>query len=130
MLSPASGTGTFYRRSAKIIRFARYGCANRPFFHIVVTERKRTQHMPVIEQLGTFDPLENEHKEKLVALNLERILYWIGCGAHVSRPVSELFGLAGLFPIHPRTYIAAWRNRKQMEEKGKEESKETEEIKS
>ncbi|GJQ76120.1 hypothetical protein Trydic_g1868 [Trypoxylus dichotomus] len=129
MLSPASGTGTFYRRSAKIIRFARYGCANRPFFHIVVTERRRTQHMPVIEQLGTYDPLENEHKEKLVSLNLERILYWIGSGAHISRPVDQLFGLAGLLPVHPTTYITAWRNRKAMEDKAKEDSKEAAEIK-
>lgn len=37
-LSPASGTGKFYKLSAKIIRFARHGCTNRPFFHIVVTE--------------------------------------------------------------------------------------------
>lgn len=37
-LVPSSGTGEFFKRSAKIIRFARFGCTNRPFFHIVVTE--------------------------------------------------------------------------------------------
>lgn len=37
-LSPASGIGRFYARSAKTIRFARHGCTNRPFFHIVVME--------------------------------------------------------------------------------------------
>lgn len=37
-LSPASGIGKFYARSAKTIRFARHGCTNRPFFHIVVME--------------------------------------------------------------------------------------------
>ncbi|XP_017768776.1 PREDICTED: probable 28S ribosomal protein S16, mitochondrial, partial [Nicrophorus vespilloides] len=71
MLSPASGTGQFYAKSAKIIRFVRYGCTNRPFFHIVVTEVKRGQHMPVIEQLGAFDPIPNQNNEKLVSLNLE-----------------------------------------------------------
>ncbi|KAI4467216.1 30s ribosomal protein s16 [Holotrichia oblita] len=126
MLSPASGTGRFYRKSAKIIRFARHGCANRPFFHIVVTERRRTQKMPVIEQLGTFDPLENEHNEKLVSLNLERIIYWMGSGAHISRPVDRLFGLAGLLPIHPTSYMTAWRNRKEIENQAKEEHKEGE----
>lgn len=38
MLHPASGTGQFFPWSAKIIRFARKGCTNRPFYHIVVTE--------------------------------------------------------------------------------------------
>lgn len=37
-MSPASGIGKFYKKSAKIIRFAKYGCANRPFYHIVVME--------------------------------------------------------------------------------------------
>lgn len=37
-LSPASGIGRFYAKSAKIIRFVRLGCTNRPFYHIVVME--------------------------------------------------------------------------------------------
>lgn len=37
-LSPASGTGRYWAKSAKIIRFARQGCTNRPFFQIVVME--------------------------------------------------------------------------------------------
>ncbi|XP_044740400.1 probable 28S ribosomal protein S16, mitochondrial [Chrysoperla carnea] len=112
-LVPSSGTGEFFKRSAKIIRFARFGCTNRPFFHIVVTERRRDQHQPVIEQVGTYDPLVNQYNEKLVSLNFERIRHWIGQGAHISPPVAELLGLSGFYPIHPRTYMTAWRNRKQ-----------------
>ena len=37
-LTPASGTGRYWARSAKIIRFAKHGCTNRPFYHIVVAE--------------------------------------------------------------------------------------------
>lgn len=73
--------------------------------------------MPVIEQLGTFDPLENSHNEKLISLNLERIMYWMGKGAHLSKPINQLFGLAGLLPIHPNTYMTAWRNRQAAESK-------------
>lgn len=40
-LSPASGIGRFYKKSAKIIRFVRLGCTNRPFYHIVVMEVKK-----------------------------------------------------------------------------------------
>ncbi|XP_067002761.1 small ribosomal subunit protein bS16m [Anabrus simplex] len=115
MLHPASGGASFARRSAKIIRFARYGCANRPFFHIVVMERKKGQHQPVIEQVGTYDPHPNQFNEKLVSLNLERIRYWLGSGADTSTPVAELLGLAGFYPIHPRTYMTAWRNRRTQE---------------
>ncbi|EDW90983.1 probable 28S ribosomal protein S16, mitochondrial [Drosophila yakuba] len=111
-LSPASGIGRFYAKSAKIIRFVRLGCSNRPFYHIVVMERRKNQHQPVIEQVGSFDPLPNDYNERLVALNTERIRYWLGKGAHLSTPAAELLGIAGLLPIHPRTYMTAWRNRR------------------
>lgn len=110
MLPPASGTGQFNALAAKTIRFVRKGCTNRPFYHIVAAEvsgstlsvisfkyfstsqTKSDQMDPVIEQLGTYDPIPNEHNEKLVSLNLERIRHWIGNGADVSTPVAELFG--------------------------------------
>lgn len=38
VLYPASGTGQYFKTSAKIIRLHRHGCTNRPFYQIVVTE--------------------------------------------------------------------------------------------
>ncbi|XP_063225922.1 small ribosomal subunit protein bS16m [Bacillus rossius redtenbacheri] len=108
---PASGGASFKTFSAKVIRFARHGCTNRPFFHIVVMERRKEQFDHVIEQVGSFDPLPNQYNEKLVSLNFERIRFWLGKGATASRPVAEVLGLAGFYPIHPRTYMTAWRNR-------------------
>ncbi|KAL4713671.1 hypothetical protein ACJJTC_004202 [Scirpophaga incertulas] len=112
MLPPASGTGQYFEKAAKSIRLIRQGCTNRPFYHISVTQRKRLNSQPVIEQLGSYDPMPNINNEKLVALNLERIKFWLGKGAQVSTPVAEILGLAGFFPIHPRSYMTAWRNRK------------------
>lgn len=115
-LHPASGTGVILRKCAALaIRFVRFGCTNRPFYHIVVMERRLEQRQPPVEQLGTYDIIPNKHNEKLLALNFERIAFWIGQGAHVSRPVLELFGLSGFYPIHPRTYMRSWRNRRNAE---------------
>ncbi|KAJ8708320.1 hypothetical protein PYW07_010445 [Mythimna separata] len=111
-LPPASGTGRYFARAAKSIRLIRQGCTNRPFFHISVTHRRRLNSQPVIEQLGSYDPMPNTNNEKLVALNLERVKFWLGKGAHVTDPVAELLGLSGFFPIHPRSYMTAWRNRR------------------
>ncbi|XP_015520946.1 small ribosomal subunit protein bS16m [Neodiprion pinetum] len=109
---PASGTGIVTAENAKkVIRLARYGCTNRPFFHIVVMESFKEVRAPPIEQVGTFDEVVNERNEKLVSLNFERIQYWIANGAQMSKPVAELLGLSGFFPIHPRSYMLAWRNR-------------------
>ena len=61
----------------------------------------------------------------MVSLNYERIRHWMGLGAEISRPLSELLGVAGFLPVYPKTYQTAWRNRKQMKEdaeKAKEEA--------
>ncbi|KAJ3601849.1 hypothetical protein NHX12_029611, partial [Muraenolepis orangiensis] len=58
---------------------------------------------------GHLRPLPNAHNEKLVSFNLDRIKYWMGCGAHPSPPVAKLLGLAGFFPLHPMTVTAAER---------------------
>lgn len=78
----------------------------------VFLQRRKNQHQPVIEQVGSYDPLPNATNERLVALNTERIRYWLGKGAHMSDPAAELLGIAGLLPVHPRTYMNAWRNRR------------------
>lgn len=51
----------------------------------------------------------------MVSLNYERIRHWIGAGAHVSTPVARLLGLSGLYPILPKTYMDAWRNRAKLQ---------------
>jgi len=35
-LMPSSGGGDDFEKAKKSIRLARYGCTNRPFYHIVV----------------------------------------------------------------------------------------------
>lgn len=111
MLNPASGVGVYQKGKKICIRLLRQGCTNRPFYHVVVAEvrplhfkcfhkvidfyyfqARFSKDDPVIEQLGTYDPLPNEYNEKLAALNYERIRYWIGNGAVTSRPLEQLLG--------------------------------------
>lgn len=78
---------------------------------------KKTQKKPPIEQVGIYDPIPNVHNEKLVSFNFERIQYWLAKGAQISTPIADLLGLAGFLPVHPRTYMRAWRNRRKIIEK-------------
>lgn len=104
-IPPAIGTGAFYKTAAKIIRLHRKGCTNRPFYHIVVTQRSRSPDLEVIEQLGTYDPLTNMYGERFISLNMERLNYWLGVRVHLTRPAAEVLGIAGVLPVHPRTYL-------------------------
>jgi len=79
-----------------VIGLARYGCANRPFYHIAAMKRKVVPKAPVdervIEQIGSFDPLPNKHNEKMVAINYERLRYWLSQDAKPSNAVGQLLG--------------------------------------
>ncbi|KAJ1530400.1 hypothetical protein ONE63_005308 [Megalurothrips usitatus] len=101
----AASGGRALKEGAKlVIRFSRKGCANRPFYHLQLTDKGVEQWEQCIEQLGSYDPLPNERNEKLASFNFERIRYWMG------------EGLAGFLPIHPSSYIHAWQNRRRAEE--------------
>jgi ribosomal protein S16 len=61
-------------------------------FNLILLQKRFEQHRQVIEQLGTYDPHANQHNERLVALNFERVRYWLGRGVDTSDPVAELLG--------------------------------------
>ncbi|XP_074646463.1 small ribosomal subunit protein bS16m-like [Tubulanus polymorphus] len=93
------------------LRLALHGCTNRPFLHVVAIDRKSKREGDFYEQLGSYDPMANKDNEKLVALNFDRIKWWLAKGAEPSKPVAELLGLCGFLPLHPMSVIKAQRNR-------------------
>lgn len=83
--------------------------------------------MAYLEQLGTYDPMPNNHNEKLVSFNFERVKHWMARGATPTRPVSMLLGLSGFLPLHPMSTVLARRARARDEERAKAAAEEQEE---
>ena len=71
------------------IRLSRGGAMKRPFYHIVVTDRRNRRDGRYIERLGFFNPIA-QGGEKELEVNLERIDYWLSNGAQVSERVQQL----------------------------------------
>ncbi|NWV00194.1 RT16 protein, partial [Upupa epops] len=117
LLSAGSCLLKGYHGGHVVIRFALGGCTNRPFYRIVAAYSRRSRDGKYLEQLGCLDPLPNSHGEKVVGLNVERLRYWLGCGAQLSRPAEKLLGLAGFLPLHPMTVTGAERLRQQRQAK-------------
>ncbi|XP_066493611.1 small ribosomal subunit protein bS16m isoform X2 [Tiliqua scincoides] len=101
-----------YHKAHIVIRLAMGGCANRPYYRIVAAHNKRARDGKYLEQIGCYDPLPNDHDEKIVGLNFERLKHWIANGAQISKPVEKLLGLSGFFPLHPMTITTAERIKK------------------
>ena len=71
------------------IRLARGGSKKRPFYSIVVSDRRRQPRGRFIERIGFFNPMATGQEIKL-RLNQERIDYWLSVGAQTSDRVAKL----------------------------------------
>ncbi len=71
------------------IRLSRAGAKKRPFYHVVVTDRRNRRDGRYIERVGYFNPVGRDHEENL-RIDLERIDYWLGQGAQPSERVAAL----------------------------------------
>lgn len=72
-----------------VVRLARGGSHNRPYFYIVVADSRARRDGRFIEKLGFYNPLVGEAVEKF-RLNNERLTHWISVGAQVSPTVKKL----------------------------------------
>ena len=71
------------------IRLSRHGAKKRPFYHIVVTDRRNKRNGRFIERLGFYNPIATGGELPL-QLSLDRVDYWLGQGAQPSERVRQL----------------------------------------
>jgi small subunit ribosomal protein S16 len=79
------------------IRLSRGGALKRPFYHIVVTDRRNRRDGRYIERLGYFNPIARGQETRL-EVNIERAQYWLGQGAKPSERVVQLLKQASKAP--------------------------------
>lgn len=72
-----------------VIRLARRGGKKRPFYHVVVADKRCARDCKFIEKLGYFNPIA-QGEEKRLEINVERIEAWIAKGAQPSARVKSL----------------------------------------
>lgn len=72
-----------------VIRLSRTGAKKRPFYHIVVADKRRSRDGRFIEQLGYYNPIASG-KDVLLKFDVERAQHWINNGAQASDRVKSL----------------------------------------
>lgn len=72
-----------------VIRLARGGAKNRPFYNVVVADSRNRRDGRFIERVGFYNPLLQDRPDHL-RMNLDRIAYWQGKGAQISDAVQKL----------------------------------------
>lgn len=92
---------------ALAIRLSRGGRKARPFYRIVVADKRMPRDGRYIEKLGTYNPLLDDQNAERVQLVEDRIKYWLSQGAKPSERVAIFLGKAGLIdmpaqPVRPK----------------------------
>jgi small subunit ribosomal protein S16 len=69
------------------ISLMRIGAKGKPFYRLVVKEKRSKRDGKYLENLGTYDPMVSPAK---VDLKHDRIQYWISVGAKPTETVASL----------------------------------------
>ncbi|WP_196137444.1 30S ribosomal protein S16 [Aliikangiella sp. G2MR2-5] len=71
------------------IRLARGGSKKRPFYHMVVTDKRSSRDGRFIERVGFFNPVATGQEER-IRVDEARVEHWLGEGAQLSDRVKKL----------------------------------------
>ena len=69
------------------IRLQRVGKKKAPFYHIVVADSRSPRDGKIIEQIGTYDPMQ---EPSILKLDKEKVEKWIKNGAKPTDTVKRL----------------------------------------
>ena len=72
-----------------VIRLSRGGAKGRPFFNIVVADKRQRRDGRFIERLGFYNPTAKDNEEG-IRIAQDRLTYWTGVGAQASPTVQRL----------------------------------------
>ena len=72
-----------------VIRLSRGGSKARPFYNIVVADKRVRRDGSFIERVGFYNPLAKEGEEGL-RVALDRVAYWKSVGAQASDTAERL----------------------------------------
>ncbi|MBS0359236.1 MAG: 30S ribosomal protein S16 [Proteobacteria bacterium] len=72
-----------------VIRLSRAGTNKRPFYHMVVADRRKPRDGRYIEQVGYFNPVARGQEIPLL-IETDRVQYWLSVGAQPSGRVQTL----------------------------------------
>ena len=72
-----------------VIRLSRSGSKGRPFFNVVVADKRVRRDGSFIERIGFYNPTATE-KEEGLRIAQDRLTYWKSVGAQPSPTVERL----------------------------------------
>ncbi len=70
------------------IRLTRMGRKNKPFYRIVIVDKRKPRETKVIDYIGYYNPLTDPSEIKV---DTDKAKYWLEKGAQPTAPVKAIF---------------------------------------
>jgi small subunit ribosomal protein S16 len=86
------------------IRLRREGAKNRPYYRVVVADKRAPRDGKFIEVIGNYDPRKTGENYQI---NLDRVEYWVKNGAQPSETVASIIKKARKKNVVPAPAPAA-----------------------
>ncbi|WMC19750.1 MAG: 30S ribosomal protein S16 [Enterobacteriaceae bacterium PC38] len=77
------------------IRLKRVGSKKKPFYQLIVIDKRKSNKSKFIERIGYFNPL-NTYKINNINVFKKRVKYWINLGATISYRVKNIIKILKL----------------------------------
>ncbi|MHB9878128.1 30S ribosomal protein S16 [Pacificimonas sp. ICDLI1SI03] len=87
---------------AVVIRLSRGGAKKRPFYRVVVADKRSPRDGKYLERIGSYNPLLPKDSDERVKLDTERAKHWLSVGAVPSDRVARFLEAEGLMKREAR----------------------------
>ncbi|MBV7256049.1 30S ribosomal protein S16 [Pacificimonas sp. WHA3] len=81
---------------AVVIRLSRGGAKKRPFYRVVVADKRAPRDGKYLERIGSYNPLLPKDSDERVKIDVERAKHWLSVGAVPSDRVARFLETEGL----------------------------------
>ena len=75
------------------------GVRKRPIYKIVIADSRAPRDGRFVEKIGSFNPLLPKNNKERIAVESERVKYWLSKGAKPTLRVSRILGEAQIMPM-------------------------------
>jgi len=73
-----------------VVRLSRAGAKKRPFYNIVVTDKRNRRDGSFIERVGFYNPVAPASEKQALRIDTARVDHWRNQGAQISPSVERL----------------------------------------
>ncbi|MEO0500360.1 MAG: 30S ribosomal protein S16 [Pseudomonadota bacterium] len=87
---------------AVVIRLSRGGAKKRPYYRVVVADKRAPRDGKYLERIGSYNPLLPKDSDERVKIDVERARHWLSVGAVPSDRVARFLDAEGLMKREAR----------------------------